>query len=146
MWRAAGCQKPSWSCSLCVHDPRTVASPPGPSVGPGVTRARPARTAPAVGPGDTKAKDTTPVKLSRSARLGGMALAGALALAACGSDNNTAGSSSSGAAGAGRRSPAVSGSLNGEASTAQKTAIDEATATFTQNNLNAKVSYNPTGS
>jgi len=78
-----------------------------------------------------------------------MALAGALALAACGSDNNSGGSTSTGgggAAGSSSSGAALSGSLNGEGSTAQKNAIDEAVATFTQNNPNAKVSYNATGS
>ncbi len=53
------------------------------------------------------------MKLNRSARLGGVALAGALALAACGSDNNPGTSSStSGAAGgaSSSSSAAVSGS------------------------------------
>jgi phosphate transport system substrate-binding protein len=89
------------------------------------------------------------VKLSRSARLGGIALTGALALVACGSDNNSTGSTSTGGAGAGGSSSsgaALSGSLNGEGSTAQKNAVDEAVATFTQNNPNAEVSYNGTGS
>src|SRR3954471_16284084 len=78
-----------------------------------------------------------------------MALAGALALAACGSDNNSGGSTSTGgggAAGSSSSGAALSGSLNGEGSTAQKNAIDEAIATFSQNNPNAKVSYNATGS
>jgi len=89
------------------------------------------------------------VKLSRTARLGGLALAGSLALVACGSDNNSSSdsSSTSGAAASGSSSAAaLSGSLDGEGSTAQKNAIDEAIATFTQNNPNAKVSYNATGS
>ena len=90
------------------------------------------------------------MKLSRSARLGGMALAGALALAACGSDNNSSTSSTSGAGGrlgaSSTSAAALSGSLNGEGSTAQKNAIDQAIATFTQANPNAKVSYNATGS
>jgi phosphate transport system substrate-binding protein len=87
------------------------------------------------------------VKLSRSARLGGMALAGALALTACGSDNNSSSTSAGGgAAGSSSSGAALSGTLNGEGSTAQKNAIDEAVATFTQNNPNAKVSYNATGS
>jgi phosphate transport system substrate-binding protein len=88
------------------------------------------------------------VKLSRSARLGGMALAGALALAACGSDDNTRGSTSTGGGGAAGSSSgaALSGTLDGEGSTAQKNAVDEAIATFTQNNPDAKVSYNGTGS
>ena len=90
------------------------------------------------------------MKLSRSARLSGMAIAGALALAACGSDNNSSSSSTSGAAAASGSSStsaaALTGSLNGEGSTAQKNAIDQAIATFTQANANAKVSYNATGS
>ena len=87
------------------------------------------------------------MKISRSARLGGMALVGALALAACGSDNNTGGSSTGSAGGSSSSSgAALSGSLNGEGSTAQKNAIDEVVATFSQANPNAKVSYNATGS
>jgi phosphate transport system substrate-binding protein len=90
------------------------------------------------------------VKLSRSARLSGMAIAGALALAACGSDNNSSSSATSGgsaaASGGASSAQALSGSLNGEGSTAQKNALDEAIATFSQNNANAKVSYNATGS
>jgi phosphate transport system substrate-binding protein len=75
-----------------------------------------------------------------------MALAGALALVACGSDNNS--SSSSGAAGGGSSSSGadLSGTLNGEGSTAQKNAIDETIAPFSQSHQNAKVSYNATGS
>jgi phosphate transport system substrate-binding protein len=76
-----------------------------------------------------------------------MALAGALALTACGSDNNSGTSTSAGgAAGSSSSGAALSGTLNGEGSTAQKNAVDEAVASFTQNNANAKVSYNPTGS
>jgi phosphate transport system substrate-binding protein len=87
--------------------------------------------------------------LSRSARVGGLALVGALALAACGSDNNSPSSASAtpGAAEAGS-SPAgaVSGTINGEGSTAQKNALDEAIADFTGQNSGAKVNYNATGS
>jgi phosphate transport system substrate-binding protein len=87
------------------------------------------------------------VKLSRSARLGGIVVAGALALAACGSDdNNSSTSAARGGSAGSSSSAALSGTLNGEGSTAQKNAIDEATATFAQNNPDAKVSYNPTGS
>jgi phosphate transport system substrate-binding protein len=90
------------------------------------------------------------VKLNRSARASGIALAGALALAACGSNDNGSSSSTSGAAGAGSGSsssgPALNGTLNGEGSTAQKNAIDEAVANFTQANPNATVNYNGTGS
>ena len=88
------------------------------------------------------------MKLSRSARVGGIALVGALALAACGSDNNSGSSSTStttGGAGA-SSSSAVTGTINGEGSTAQKNAIDEAVSDFTSQNSGAKVNYNATGS
>ena len=68
------------------------------------------------------------MKLSRTARLGGLALAGSLALVACGSDNNSSTSSTSGdsagASGGSSSAAALSGSLAGEGSTAQKNAID----------------------
>ncbi|HYJ76115.1 MAG TPA: phosphate ABC transporter substrate-binding protein PstS [Kineosporiaceae bacterium] len=86
------------------------------------------------------------MKISRSARLGGMALVGALALAACGSDNNSGSSTGSAGGSSSSSGAALSGSLNGEGSTAQKNAIDEVVATFSQANPNAKVSYNATGS
>src|SRR4051794_24041221 len=81
--------------------------------------------------------------------MGGIALVGALALAACGSDNNSgsAGSSTStGAAGGSSSSAAVTGTINGEGSTAQKNALDEAIADFTGENSGAQVNYNATGS
>ena len=90
------------------------------------------------------------LELSRSARVGGLALVGALALSACGSDNNSGSSSAStstGAAGASSSSAAaVSGTINGEGSTAQKNALDEAISDFTGQNSGAKVNYNATGS
>ncbi len=90
------------------------------------------------------------MKLSRTARLSGLALAGSLALVACGSDNNSSstGSTSSGAtpAASGSSAAAVTGNLNGEGSTAQKNAMDEVISSFSQANPNAKVSYNGTGS
>jgi phosphate transport system substrate-binding protein len=74
-----------------------------------------------------------------------MVVAGALALAACGSDNNS-GTSTAGGGASSSSSSAVSGSLTGEGSTFQKNAIDEAIASFTQANSGAQVSYNATGS
>ena len=89
-------------------------------------------------------------KLPRSARLSGLALVGALALAACGSDNNSGSSSASTSTGGARAgassSAAVSGTINGEGSTAQKNALDEAISDFTGQNSGAKVNYNATGS
>ena len=88
------------------------------------------------------------MKLSRSARVGGIALVGALALAACGSDNNSGSSSTSTTTGgaAASSSSAVCGTIDGEGSTAQKNALDEAIADFTGQNSGAKVNYNATGS
>jgi phosphate transport system substrate-binding protein len=88
------------------------------------------------------------MKLPRSARVGGIALVAALALAACGSDDNSGPSSAStstGGAGA-SSSAALSGTIGGEGSTAQKNALDEAISDFTGQNPGAKVDYNATGS
>jgi phosphate transport system substrate-binding protein len=89
------------------------------------------------------------VKVSRSGRAVGVALAGALALAACGSDDNTPSTSSSSDAGAGAASSAggaASGTLNAEGSTAQKNAIQQVIADFQTANPGATVNYNGTGS
>jgi len=90
------------------------------------------------------------VKPSRSGRLAGVALVGALALTACGSDNNTPGSTTSPSAGASSSpsssAPTVSGTLTGEGSSAQKNAIAEATTLFQEANPQATVNYSPTGS
>jgi phosphate transport system substrate-binding protein len=88
------------------------------------------------------------VKLSRSGRAVGVALAGALALAACGSDNTTpaASSTSGSASGSATSGPAVTGTLNGEGSTAQKNAITQVIADFQTANSGATVNYNATGS
>ena len=91
------------------------------------------------------------MSIKRLARLGGVALVGALALTACGSDNN----SSTGAGGAGSTSESSSaaaadacgtGSLNAEGSSAQKNAIEEAISSFGDTCSGATVNYNPTGS
>ncbi|GAA4360891.1 phosphate ABC transporter substrate-binding protein PstS [Angustibacter luteus] len=79
--------------------------------------------------------------IKRVGRFAGVALVGALALTACGSDNN-----SNDAAGAASSSSCPSGTLNGEGSSAQKNAIDEAIASFGDTCSAAKVNYNPTGS
>ncbi|MBT0767633.1 phosphate ABC transporter substrate-binding protein PstS [Kineosporia sp. J2-2] len=83
------------------------------------------------------------MKLPKHVALTSVALAGALALTACGSDDNSAdgGSGSSSDSGS-----SVSGTLNGEGSSAQKNAIDEAIASFGSANPDATVNYNATGS
>ena len=90
------------------------------------------------------------MKLSRSARMGGVALVGALALAACGSDNNSGSTSTStstgGAGGSSPSASAVSGTINGEGSTAQKNALEQAISDYNAKNPDAKVNYNATGS
>jgi phosphate transport system substrate-binding protein len=82
------------------------------------------------------------LKLPRHVALTSVALAGALALTACGSDSNdnTPTSGSSGA------STKISGTLNGEGSTAQQNSIEKAISTFGDANPDATVNYNATGS
>ena len=82
------------------------------------------------------------MKLSRPAALTSVVLAGALALSACGSDDNGTGGSTT----SGDSSSGISGTLNGEGSSAQKNAIEQAISTFGDANPEATVNYNPTGS
>jgi len=84
------------------------------------------------------------VKLTPHARLAAVALVGALALTACGSDDNSGASGES--TDGGDTAACASGTLNGEGSSAQKNAIDEAIASFGDTCADAKVNYNPTGS
>ena len=83
------------------------------------------------------------MKLPRHAALTSVVIAGALALTACGSDDNSTGDSSDTGAASGS---AVSGTLNGEGSSAQKNAIELASSSFGDDNPGATVNYNPTGS
>lgn len=84
------------------------------------------------------------MKLQRSGYLAGIALTATLALAACGSDNNTpAGGSSDASVAAGNCS---SGSLTAQGSTAQKNAMDEWIKTYQGQCSNAKIDYQATGS
>lgn len=82
------------------------------------------------------------MKLPKHVALTSVVLAGALALAGCGSDDN----SSDGASDSTADESSVSGTLNGEGSSAQKNAIDEVIASFGDANPDATVNYNPTGS
>ena len=88
------------------------------------------------------------MKIQRFGQLAGMAVVGALALSACGSDNNSPGAGSAGSASGGSSASAdcAKGTLNAEGSSAQKNAIEEAITTFQDSCEGATVNYNPTGS
>jgi phosphate transport system substrate-binding protein len=81
---------------------------------------------------------------TRLAALGGVVVAGALALSACGSDNN-AGSSGATAPAAGSIDCAK-GTVNAAGSSAQKNAMSEWTKAYSQACAGAGVNYNPSGS
>jgi len=102
------------------------------------------------------------VRLLRTSALGAAALTGVLVLSACGSDNNSGtagGPAAGGPAGGGptgggptgggggtAAADCFSGTLSGEGSTAQKTAIEAAIKTFQSACTGATVNYNATGS
>jgi phosphate transport system substrate-binding protein len=88
------------------------------------------------------------VKLQRLGHVASVALIGSIALAACGSDDNT-GTAAAGGSSSSSSSSAVdcpTGTLNAEGSSAQKNAIDEAIASFQEKCAGTTVNYNPTGS
>lgn len=94
-------------------------------------------------------RGTTPVRLIRTAAAGAIALTGALALSACGSDNNstsTGGAAGGSTGGSSASADCFSGQLNGEGSTAQKNAIEAAIKTYQGNCADATINYNATGS
>jgi phosphate transport system substrate-binding protein len=81
----------------------------------------------------------------RFASVTGVALVGTFALTSCGSDNNaTATPKASGSAATASNCP--TGTLNGEGSSAQKNAIEQAITDFQAACSGATVNYNPTGS
>jgi phosphate transport system substrate-binding protein len=84
------------------------------------------------------------VKLQRSGYLAGIALTATLALAACGSDNTSDGTGSSGASAA--PGSCGTGSLTAQGSTAQKNAMDEWIKNYQAQCSGAKVDYQGTGS
>jgi len=93
------------------------------------------------------------VRLLRTSAIGAAALTGALALSACGTDNNTGntgGAPAAGSTGSAGSSPAAgdcfSGTLRAEGSTAQKNAIEAAVKTFQGACADATINYNATGS
>ncbi|HVN11146.1 MAG TPA: phosphate ABC transporter substrate-binding protein PstS [Kineosporiaceae bacterium] len=90
------------------------------------------------------------MKLSRTLRLGGVAIAGALALAACGSDNNTSSSTTSAGAGGGSSASGsiqcASGTINASGSTAQANAMTQWIKDFQTACSSASINYNAVGS
>ncbi|NMM25471.1 MAG: phosphate ABC transporter substrate-binding protein PstS [Phycicoccus sp.] len=78
----------------------------------------------------------------RFASITGVALVGVLALSACGSDNNAAAPGN----GAANAADCPTGTLNGEGSSAQKNAIEQAISDFQATCSGATINYNPTGS
>jgi phosphate transport system substrate-binding protein len=88
------------------------------------------------------------VKIQRLGQVASVVLLGSIALAGCGSDDNTGtaaagGSTSSSSTGA---ADCPTGTLDAEGSSAQKNAIDEAIASFQDTCAGTTVNYNPTGS
>jgi phosphate transport system substrate-binding protein len=81
----------------------------------------------------------------RLAGVTGVALVGTFALTSCGSDNNTTATSSA-TGGATTAANCPTGTLNGEGSSAQKNAIEQAISDFQAACKGATVNYNPTGS
>jgi phosphate transport system substrate-binding protein len=84
----------------------------------------------------------------RLASVTGVALVGTLALSGCGSDNNSSASpsASAGAANVAAKADCATGTLNGEGSSAQKNAIEQAITDYQNACKGATVNYNPTGS
>jgi phosphate transport system substrate-binding protein len=84
----------------------------------------------------------------RIAGVTGVALVGTLALAGCGSNNNTTASSSGApsASVAANTADCGTGTLTGEGSSAQKNAIEQAITDYQTTCSGATINYNPTGS
>ena len=85
----------------------------------------------------------------RLASVTGVALVGTFALSGCGSNNNTSaasGAASSTSGGTTTTASCPTGTLNGEGSTAQKNAIEQAITDFQTTCAGATVNYNATGS
>jgi phosphate transport system substrate-binding protein len=81
---------------------------------------------------------------TRLTALGGVVVAGALALSACGSDNNSGSSGSSAPAAA--SGDCVKATVNAAGSSAQKNAIAEWTKGYQASCAGATLNYNPSGS
>ena len=88
------------------------------------------------------------MSVNRLLRVGSVAVAslGVLALSACGSDPEPAGSSSPGGSSSSAAADCPQGTLNAEGSSAQKNAIDEIISKYNEQCADVTVNYNPTGS
>ncbi|MGZ4601705.1 phosphate ABC transporter substrate-binding protein PstS [Oryzihumus sp.] len=86
------------------------------------------------------------MKIQRLGQLTGVALVGTLALTACGSDNNASPAAGGSSSGSSSSAACGKGTLNGEGSSAQKNAIEQAISDFQDQCNGATVNYNPTGS
>lgn len=86
------------------------------------------------------------MKIQRFSQLAGIALAGSLALSACGSDDNSADIAAAGGGAETTSTECGEGTLNAEGSSAQKNAIEEVIASFQGVCEAATVNYNATGS
>ncbi|MET8955357.1 phosphate ABC transporter substrate-binding protein PstS [Streptomyces sp. NPDC004393] len=87
----------------------------------------------------------------RALSLGAVAVSGALALTACGSDdtgktNNSSGSSASASSSSAVKCDNAKGQLQASGSSAQKNAIDAWVKQYTQSCHDVQINYNPTGS
>ncbi|SEG79231.1 phosphate ABC transporter substrate-binding protein, PhoT family [Thermomonospora echinospora] len=80
---------------------------------------------------------------SRLAALGGVVVAGALALSACGSDNNAGTDASNAPTG---KVDCVKGTVNAAGASSQKNAIEEWKKIYAQQCAGATLNYNPAGS
>ncbi|PZG11333.1 phosphate ABC transporter substrate-binding protein PstS [Nonomuraea aridisoli] len=79
-------------------------------------------------------------------RLAAVALAGALSLAACGTDNNNPQAGATSSAAAAGNDAGLSGTINAAGSSAQANAITEWTKNFTATNPGVTLNYQPSGS
>ena len=86
------------------------------------------------------------MKIQRLGQVAALALVGSIALAGCGSDDNTGAASSSSATGSAASADCFEGTLNAEGSSAQKNAFEEAASSFLEKCPGGTVNYNPTGS
>lgn len=90
------------------------------------------------------------MKIQRHGAMASLALVGSIALAGCGSDNNTGGttslSGSSATTDTASAEDCFEGTLNAEGSSAQKNAFEEVGAMFSAQCTGATVNYNPSGS